>query len=57
MGCGKSNFKREVYSNTILQQEVREITNKHHMFTPYVSKLTPKAARNRRTKPKVSRRK
>jgi len=53
MGCGKSNFKREVYTNTILLQEVREITNKHPKLIP---KLTPKAAR-KRTKPKVSRRK
>ena len=53
MGCGKSNFKREVYTNTILLQEVREITNKHPKLIP---KLTPTAAR-KRTKPKVSRRK
>ena len=43
MGCSKSSFKREVYSNTILPQETRNISNKQ----PY---LTPKAIRERRTK-------
>ena len=28
MGCSKSSFKREVYSNTILPQETRNISNK-----------------------------
>ena len=28
MGCSKSNSKREVYSNTILPQETRKISNK-----------------------------
>ena len=51
MGCRKSSSKREVYSNTILPQETRNISNKQ-------SNLTPKANRERRTKkPKVSRRK
>ena len=51
MECSKSSFKREVYSNTILPQETRNISNKQ-------PKLTPKAIRERRTKkPKVSRRK
>ena len=51
MGCSKSSSKREVYSNTILPQEARKISNKQ-------PKLTPKAIRERRTKtPKVSRRK
>ena len=41
----------EVYSNTILSQETRKISNKQ-------SNITPKATRERRTKnPKVSRRK
>ena len=34
----------EVYSNTILPQEIRKISNKK-------PKLTPKAIRERRTKP------
>ena len=43
MGCSKSSFKREVYSNTILPQETRNISNKQ-------PNLTPKAIRERRTK-------
>ena len=43
MGHSKSSSKREVYSNTIVHQETRNITNKQ-------SKLTPKAIRERRTK-------
>ena len=35
--------KREVYSNTILPQETRKVSNKQ-------PKLTPKAIRERRTK-------
>ena len=47
MGCSNSSSKREVYSNTILPQQTRNISNKQ-----------PKAIRERRTKnPKVSRRK
>ena len=50
MGRSKSSSKREVYSNTILPQETRKISNKQ-------PNLTPKAIRERTTKPKVSRRK
>ena len=51
MGCSKSSSKREVYSNTILPQGTRKISNKQ-------SNRTPKAIRERITKkPKVSRRK
>ena len=52
MGCSKSCSKREVYSNTILPQETRNISNKQ-------PNLTSKAIRERKTKknPKVSRRK
>ena len=42
MGCSKSSSKREVYSNTILPQETRKISNKQ-------PNLTPKAIRERRT--------
>ena len=42
MGCSKSSSKREVYSNTILPQETRKISNKQ-------PKLTPKAIREKRT--------
>ena len=44
MGCSKSSSKREVYSNTILPQESRNISNKQ-------PNLTLKAIRERRTKP------
>ena len=51
MGYSKSSSKKEVYSNTILPQEIRNISNKQANFTP-------KVIRERRTKnPKVSRRK
>ena len=51
MGCSKSSSKREVYINTILPQETRNISKKQR-------NLTPEAIRERRTKtPKVSRRK
>ena len=43
MGCSKSSSKREVYSNTILPQETRNISNKQPNFTP-------RAIRERRTK-------
>ena len=51
MGGSKSSSKREVYSNTILPQETRNISNKQ-------PNLTPNAIRKRRIKnPKGSRRK
>ena len=51
IGCSKSSSKREVYSNTTLPQETRNISNKY-------PNLTLKAITERRTiKPKVSRRK
>ena len=43
MGCTKSSSKREVYSNTILPEETRNISNKQ-------PNLTPKAIRERRIK-------
>ena len=42
MGCSKSSSKREVYSNTILPQETRNISHKQ-------PNLTAKAIRERRT--------
>ena len=51
MGCSKSSSKREVYSNTILPQETRKISNKQ-------PNLTRKATREKeQTKSKVSRKK
>ena len=43
MGYSKSSSKREVYSNTILPQETRKISNKQR-------NITPKEIRERRTK-------
>ena len=43
MGCSKSGSKMEVYSNKILPQETRNVSNKQ-------PNLTPKAIRERRTK-------
>ena len=45
MGSSKSSSKRGVYSNTILPQETRNISNKQ-------CNLTPKAIRERRKKKK-----
>ena len=42
MGYSKRSSKREVYSNTILPQETKNISNKQ-------PNLTPKAIRERRT--------
>ena len=51
MGCSKSSSKRELYSNKILTQETRNISNEK-------PNLKLKVIRERRTKiPKVSRRK
>ena len=46
MGCSKSNFKREVYSNTILPQETRKISNN---LTLHLKQLE----KEEQTKPKV----
>ena len=43
MGRSKSNSKRKVYSNTILPQEARKISNKQ-------PNLTPKATREKKKK-------
>ena len=51
MGCSKSSSNREVYSNTILRRETRNIPNKQ-------TNLTHKANKKEEPKnPKVSRRK
>ena len=42
IGCRRSSSKREVYSNIILPQETRKISNKQPKFIP-------KAIRERRT--------
>ena len=52
MGCSKSSSKREIYSNTILPQEIRKASNRQPNFTP-------KTTGKRRTKknPKINRKK
>ena len=52
MGCSKSSSKREVYSNTILPQGTRKMSNRKSNFTP---KTTGK--RSTKKKKKISRRK
>ena len=52
MGCSKSSSKREVYSNTILPQEIRKTSNRQLNFTP---KTTGK--RRIKKKNKINRRK
>ena len=50
-GYSKSSSKKEIYSNTILPQQISGISNRQ-------PNLTPKATSGRRTnKPKLSRRK
>ena len=44
VGCSKTSSKREVYSNTILPQEIRSTSNRQPNFTP-------KTAGKGRTKP------
>ena len=43
MGCSKSHSKRDIYSNTILPQETRKISNRQPNFTP---KTTGKRTKN-----------
>ena len=56
MGCSKSSFKREVYSNTILPQEKRNISNKQSNLTPNAIEKEEEEQQQQKT-PKVSRRK
>ena len=55
MGCSKSSSKREVYSNTILPQETRNISNKQPNFT--LKAIREGRTTTTTTKTKVSRRK
>ena len=50
MGCSKSSYKREVYSNTILPQETRKTLNRLTLHVKQEEKEEQK-------KPKISRRK
>ena len=49
MGCSKSSSKREVYSNTILPQETRKISNRQPNFTP----KTEEEQQQQKKKPKL----
>ena len=49
MGCSKNSSKREVYSNTILQQEKHQIGN----LTLYLTQLEKEEQKN----PRIKRRK
>ena len=49
MGPGKSSSKREVYSNKVLPQETRKISNNLNLHLKQLEK-------EEQTKPKVSRR-
>ena len=51
MGCNKSSYKREVYSNTILPQETRNISINN--LTLHLKQLEKEEQKN----PKASRRK
>ena len=48
VGCSKSSSKREVYSNTILPQEIRKTLNRQPNFT---SKTTGKRRTKKKKKP------
>ena len=48
MGCSKRSSKREAYSNSILPQETRKISNKQY-------KLTPKPNREKKNKQRPGR--
>ena len=38
MGCSKNSSKREVYTNTILSQEIKKISNKQLNLTPQTTR-------------------
>ena len=54
MGCSKSSAKREVYSNTILTQEIRKTSNRQPNFTAKTTgkrrtKETPKLVEGKKS--------
>ena len=54
MGCSKSSSKREVYSNAILSQETREISNN---LILHIKQLEKEEQQQQKNPHKVSRRK
>ena len=57
MGCSKSSFQWEIYSNTILPQEPRKIKNPQTNLTPKATKEEQQQRQQQQQKTKVSRRK
>ena len=55
MGCSKSSYKWEVYSNTILSQETRKASNRSPKFTPKTT--GEKKKKKEQQQKKISRRK
>ena len=56
MGCSKSSSKREVYSNIILPQETRKITNNLTIHLKQLEKeeqKTPKLAEGKKSKDQI----
>ena len=55
MGCSNSSSKREVYSNTILPQQIRKIANKQPNFIYRVTrkrKQNPKSIKGKKLEQK-----
>ena len=46
MGCSKNSSKREVYSNTILTQETRKMSNRQANFTSNFTSKPSQEGRN-----------
>ena len=46
MACGKSSSKREVYTNTMLPQEIRKTLNRQPNFTPKTTEKRTKKHQN-----------
>ena len=59
MGCSKSSSEREIYSNRILSQETRKISNRQSNFTPKTTgeKKHHHHHQPKKKKKKISRRK
>ena len=55
MGCSKSSSKRDVYSNTFIPQETREISNKQHNLAPVATR--ERTATTKKPKVSISRKK
>ena len=47
MGCSESSSKREVYSNTILPQEIKKTSNRQPNFTPKTTETEEQKNKNK----------